>query len=83
MFVCRRLKLGRFDQHSGEHLTAEESPTEYLQVPVPGSCPTNSIGLKNWTIMAENRFHYVTYTNMSSEWLPGIGINKNEVESPI
>merc|ERR1711997_1385124 len=25
-----RLKIGRFDQHSGEHLTAEESPTEYL-----------------------------------------------------
>ncbi len=25
-----RLKVGRFDQHSGEHLTAEESPTEYL-----------------------------------------------------
>merc|ERR1712223_1339714 len=24
-----RLKLGRFDQHSGEHLTADESPTEY------------------------------------------------------
>ena len=30
---CRRnlrLKVGRFDQHSGEHLTAEESPAEYL-----------------------------------------------------
>merc|ERR1719414_1016405 len=30
---CRRnnrLKLGRFDQHSGEHLTADESPAEYL-----------------------------------------------------
>merc|ERR1712098_877535 len=30
---CRknlRLKIGRYDQHSGEHLTAEESPTEYL-----------------------------------------------------
>jgi len=26
-----RLKIGRFDQHSGEHLTAEESPAEYLQ----------------------------------------------------
>ena len=25
-----RLKIGRFDQHSGEHLTAAESPTEYL-----------------------------------------------------
>jgi len=25
-----RLKIGRFDQHSGEHLTAEETPTEYL-----------------------------------------------------
>jgi len=25
-----RLKIGRFDQHSGEHLTAQESPTEYL-----------------------------------------------------
>lgn len=25
-----RLKVGRFDQHSGEHLTAEESPAEYL-----------------------------------------------------
>ena len=25
-----RLKIGRFDQHSGEHLTAKESPTEYL-----------------------------------------------------
>jgi len=25
-----RLKVGRFDQHSGEHLTADESPTEYL-----------------------------------------------------
>ena len=25
-----RLNIGRFDQHSGEHLTAEESPTEYL-----------------------------------------------------
>lgn len=23
--------IGRFDQHSGEHLTAEESPAEYLQ----------------------------------------------------
>jgi len=23
-------KLGKFDQHSGEHLTAEESPAEYL-----------------------------------------------------
>jgi len=30
---CRRnlrLRVGRFDQHSGEHLTAEESPAEYL-----------------------------------------------------
>lgn len=26
-----RLKVGRFDQHSGEHLTAEESPAEYLK----------------------------------------------------
>jgi len=25
-----RLNVGRFDQHSGEHLTADESPTEYL-----------------------------------------------------
>ena len=25
-----RLKVGRFDQHSGEHLTADESPSEYL-----------------------------------------------------
>merc|ERR1719150_1535537 len=25
-----RLKIGRFDQHSGEHLTAQESATEYL-----------------------------------------------------
>ena len=25
-----RLKIGRFDQHSGEHLTANESPAEYL-----------------------------------------------------
>jgi ATP-binding cassette subfamily F protein 1 len=25
-----RLNIGRFDQHSGEHLTAAESPTEYL-----------------------------------------------------
>ena len=25
-----RLRIGRFDQHSGEHLTAEENPTEYL-----------------------------------------------------
>lgn len=25
-----RLKIGRFDQHSGEHLTAEESAAEYL-----------------------------------------------------
>ncbi|XP_063590770.1 ATP-binding cassette sub-family F member 1-like [Penaeus indicus] len=25
-----RLKIGRYDQHSGEHLTAEESPSEYL-----------------------------------------------------
>ena len=25
-----RLKIGRFDQHSGEHLTADESPCEYL-----------------------------------------------------
>ena len=25
-----RLKVGRFDQHSGEHLTAEESAAEYL-----------------------------------------------------
>ena len=25
-----RLKIGRFDQHSGEHLTAAESATEYL-----------------------------------------------------
>lgn len=25
-----RLHIGRFDQHSGEHLTAEESPSEYL-----------------------------------------------------
>merc|ERR1711994_18849 len=25
-----RLRIGRFDQHSGEHLTAEESATEYL-----------------------------------------------------
>ena len=27
---CCRLKVGRFDQHSGEHLTAEESAAEYL-----------------------------------------------------
>jgi len=26
----RLLKIGRFDQHSGEHLTAEESAAEYL-----------------------------------------------------
>uniref|UniRef100_A0A182NPG5 ATP-binding cassette sub-family F member 1 n=1 Tax=Anopheles dirus TaxID=7168 RepID=A0A182NPG5_9DIPT len=26
-----RLHIGRFDQHSGEHLTAEETPAEYLQ----------------------------------------------------
>lgn len=26
-----RLHIGRFDQHSGEHLTAEETPSEYLQ----------------------------------------------------
>uniref|UniRef100_A0A1B0CM33 ATP-binding cassette sub-family F member 1 n=1 Tax=Lutzomyia longipalpis TaxID=7200 RepID=A0A1B0CM33_LUTLO len=26
-----RLRIGRFDQHSGEHLTAEESAAEYLQ----------------------------------------------------
>ncbi|OAD62465.1 ATP-binding cassette sub-family F member 1 [Eufriesea mexicana] len=25
-----RLRIGKFDQHSGEHLTAEESPAEYL-----------------------------------------------------
>lgn len=25
-----RLKIGRFDQHSGEHLTAEEAPADYL-----------------------------------------------------
>ncbi|XP_001947037.1 ATP-binding cassette sub-family F member 1 [Acyrthosiphon pisum] len=25
-----RMKLGKFDQHSGEHLTAEETPAEYL-----------------------------------------------------
>jgi len=25
-----RLKIGRYDQHSGEHLTAEESPCQYL-----------------------------------------------------
>ena len=25
-----RLRIGSFDQHSGEHLTAEESPVEYL-----------------------------------------------------
>jgi len=25
-----RLKIGRYDQHSGEHLTADESPAEYL-----------------------------------------------------
>ncbi|KAI9563957.1 ABC protein [Daphnia sinensis] len=25
-----RLRMGRFDQHSGEHLTAEETPAEYL-----------------------------------------------------
>lgn len=25
-----RLRIGKFDQHSGEHLTAEESPSEYL-----------------------------------------------------
>ncbi|MCL4134929.1 UNVERIFIED_CONTAM: hypothetical protein GTU68_044003 [Idotea baltica] len=25
-----RLKIGRYDQHSGEHLTSEESPSEYL-----------------------------------------------------
>lgn len=23
-------RIGRFDQHSGEHLTAEETPSEYL-----------------------------------------------------
>lgn len=26
-----RLRVGRFDQHSGEHLTAEETAAEYLQ----------------------------------------------------
>lgn len=25
-----RLRIGKFDQHSGEHLTAQENPTEYL-----------------------------------------------------
>ncbi|XP_014261740.1 ATP-binding cassette sub-family F member 1 [Cimex lectularius] len=25
-----RLRIGRYDQHSGEHLTAEETPAEYL-----------------------------------------------------
>ena len=29
MFL-NRLNVGRFDQHSGEHLTAEESAAEYL-----------------------------------------------------
>lgn len=26
-----RLRIGRFDQHSGEHLNSEETPVEYLQ----------------------------------------------------
>ena len=26
-----RARIGRFDQHSGEHLTLSDSPTEYLQ----------------------------------------------------
>lgn len=28
--IFRAQRIGRFDQHSGEHLTAEESPSEYL-----------------------------------------------------
>lgn len=28
--VCSFQRIGRFDQHSGEHLTAEETPSEYL-----------------------------------------------------
>ncbi|XP_026323496.1 ATP-binding cassette sub-family F member 1 [Hyposmocoma kahamanoa] len=31
LIMNHRLRIGRFDQHSGEHLTAEESPVEYLQ----------------------------------------------------
>ncbi|XP_004928585.1 ATP-binding cassette sub-family F member 1 [Bombyx mori] len=31
LFKNHRLRIGRFDQHSGEHLTAEETPAEYLQ----------------------------------------------------
>lgn len=27
---CCSQKLGKYDQHSGEHLTAEETPAEYL-----------------------------------------------------
>lgn len=30
MRMNHRMKLGKFDQHSGEHLTAEETPAEYL-----------------------------------------------------
>ncbi|XP_008183032.2 ATP-binding cassette sub-family F member 1 [Acyrthosiphon pisum] len=30
MRMNHRMKLGKFDQHSGEHLTAEETATEYL-----------------------------------------------------
>ncbi|VVC27289.1 Hypothetical protein CINCED_3A007740 [Cinara cedri] len=30
MRMNHRMKLGKYDQHSGEHLTAEETPAEYL-----------------------------------------------------
>ncbi|XP_050433535.1 ATP-binding cassette sub-family F member 1 isoform X2 [Adelges cooleyi] len=30
MKMNHRMKLGKYDQHSGEHLTAEETPAEYL-----------------------------------------------------
>jgi len=29
VLVCLQ-RIGKFDQHSGEHLTAEETPAEYL-----------------------------------------------------
>ena len=56
-----RLKIGRFDQHSGEHLTAEESAAEYLMrlfnLPVEKARKQlGSFGLQVRIVLVLNKF---------------------------
>ncbi len=61
-----RLKVGRFDQHSGEHLTAEESPAEYLMRLF--NLPVEKVGLSLGITVREILVsHTVTDNNIKTQ----------------